>query len=179
MISAFSRLRSTLLTGSIFALAFAVPAHGQSGPQYRKTKALPPAARITVTVEKATNGKPLENAAVIFRASKEGKETGSLEIKSDPDGNAKIDIIEVGSHVTIQVIADGFATAATDFDVQTDEKNVLITMEKPRAQVSAYEDNHGKASQRPVGVQEPPPIAKPKPATPPAAAPAATGSSPQ
>ncbi|MEO7029699.1 MAG: carboxypeptidase regulatory-like domain-containing protein [Acidobacteriaceae bacterium] len=158
-------------------LALTVSAPGQTERHGRNYKPLAPAANITVTVEKASNGKPISNAAVVFRASRQGKLQGSLEIKTDPDGNAKIDIIEVGSHVTVQVIADGYATAASEFDVPGDQKSVLIKMVKPRAQVSVYQDNDGKASQRPVGVQEPPPLAKPKkpvaPTTGPNAPPAA------
>lgn len=124
----------------------------------RKYKALAPAATITVVVEKAQNGKPISNAAVIFRAKKDGKDQGGLEIKTNPDGEAKIDIIEIGSHVAVQVIADGYATNSTEFEVPSDTKSILVKMEKPRAQVSAYQDNDGKDATRPVGVQEPPPV---------------------
>ena len=166
MISKYLRPRVTLVTGTVLALALSLSAHGQKEPHYRKFKPLPPAAKITLTVEKAANGKPLENAAVVFRASKNGKDMGNLEVKTNPDGEAKIDIIEVGSHVTVQVIADGYSTAAVEFDLPTEEKNLVVKMEKPRAQVSTYENNDGKSSQRPAGVQEPPPIAPRKPATP-------------
>jgi hypothetical protein len=167
MNSVFFRTHTAVFTGSALALALAVSAHGQTERHGRKYKALKPAATITVKVEKAANGKPISNAAVVFRAiDQAGKNEGSMEIKTDPDGNAKIDIIEVGSHVKVQVIADGFATNAAEFDVPTEEKSIVLKMEKPRAQVSAYQDNDGKASQRPAGVQEPPPIApkKAKPA---------------
>lgn len=168
MNSVFFRTHTKVFTGSALALALAVSAHGQTERHGRKYKPLAPAATITVKVEKAANGKPLSNAAVVFRATdREGKNEGSMEIKTDPDGNAKIDIIEVGSHVKVQVIADGFATNAAEFDVPTEEKNIVLKMEKPRAQISAYQDNDGKAAQRPAGVQEPPPIVntkKPKPA---------------
>jgi len=169
MISAFFRLRSTFVVGSALALALAVPAHGQTEHHGRKYKPLAPAAVITVTVERANNGKPISNASVVFRATKEGKDQGSLEVKTNEDGKAKIDIIEVGSHVSVQVIADGFATNAMDFDVPGDEKSVVLKMEKPRAQVSAYEDNDGKASTRPPGVQEPRPLIVPKKTPPPTA----------
>jgi Carboxypeptidase regulatory-like domain len=167
MISAFFRLRSTFVVGSALALALVVPAHGQTEHHGRKYKPLVPAATITVTVERANNGKPISNASVVFRASKEGKNEGSLEVKTNEDGKAKIDIIEVGSHVQVQVIADGFSTNAMEFEVPGDEKSVVLKMEKPRAQVSAYEDNDGKASTRPAGVQEPRPMVVPKKATPP------------
>jgi Carboxypeptidase regulatory-like domain len=167
MISASFRLCSTFVVGSALALALAVPAHGQTEHHGRKYKPLAPAANITVTVERANNGKPISNASVVFRASKEGKDQGSLEVKTNEEGKAKIDIIEVGSHVQVQVIANGFATNALEFEVPGDEKSVVMKMEKPRAQVSTYEDNDGKSSTRPAGVQEPRPMAPVK-KTPPA-----------
>jgi Carboxypeptidase regulatory-like domain len=169
MISAFFRLRSTFVVGSALVLALVVPAlplHSQTEHHGRKYKPLAPAAVITVTVERANNGRPISNASVVFRASKDGKDQGSLEVKTNEDGKAKLDIIEVGSHVQVQVIADGFATNAIEFEVPGDEKSVVLKMEKPRAQVSTYEDNDGKSSQRPAGVQEPKPMAAPKKTTP-------------
>jgi len=171
MNSVVFRLRSTFVVGSALALALVVPAHGQTEHHGRKYKPLAPAATITVTVQRANNGKPISNASVVFRASKAGQDQGSLEVKTNEDGNAKIDIIEIGSHVQVQVIADGFATNAQEFDVPGDEKTVVMKMEKPRAQVSTYEDNDGKASTRPPGVQEPRPIVTPKKTPPPATAP--------
>jgi len=182
MLSTLLRSRTALFTGSLLMLALTLPMFGQSEPHYRKRKPLAPAARITLTVQKAENGKPLESAAVIFRASRDGKDQGSLEVKTNPDGQAKIDIIEIGSHVTVQVIADGYSTGAMEFDVPNEETNVLLKMVKPRAQVSTYIDNDGKAAQLPPGVQEPPPIRTPPKKPAPAAAapaPAPTASSPQ
>ncbi len=162
MISASLNSRWTYLAGPLLALGLSLTACGQKEIHGRKYKPLQPAANITVTVEKAMNGKPISNAAVIFYASREGKDQGSLEVKTSPDGEAKIDIIEIGSHVRVQVIANGFSTYATEFDVPAEEKAVLVKMEKPKAQVSAYQDNDGKPAQRPIGVQEPPVLAKPK-----------------
>jgi hypothetical protein len=179
MIRAFLRTRTTFLTGSALAFVLTLSAHAQNDQHWRKYKTLPPAGHITVTVEKAVNGKPLSNAAVIFRASRDGKAQGSMEVKTNPDGQAKVDIIEIGSHVTVQVIANGYATGATEFDLQGDDHAIVVKMERPRAQVSAYQDNDGKVSQRPAGVQEPPPIAPKKPVAPPPVAPAPAPSSPQ
>lgn len=120
----------------------------------RKWKPMPPTAHIVVTVEKGFNGKPLENAAVIFHAVRDGKSDGNLEVKTDPDGRATIDLIEVGSHVTVQVIAPGFATAAKEMDVDGPNKELLVKLQRPRAQVSTYVDNDGKAAQMAPGIQE-------------------------
>lgn len=164
MISAGVRFRRGLVLGSALLMLPLVLSAQQEKKEYhgRKYKALDPAATITVHVKKATNGKPVESAAVVFRATKNGKDQGGMEIKTNAEGDAKLDIIEVGSHVKVQVIADGFATSALEFDVPNDTKDVTVEMVKPRAQVSAYENNDGKAAQRPIGVQEPPPIRQSK-----------------
>jgi hypothetical protein len=54
----------------------------------------------------------------------------------------------------VQVIADGFATYATDFDLTSAGKQVLIKLQRPRAQVSEYGDDTGRPAQVQPGVQE-------------------------
>jgi len=78
----------------------------------RKYQPPPATSHIVVTVEKGFNSKPLVNAAVIFHATKDGKDTGNMEVKTNNEGEATMDFIEAGSHVTVQVIANGFATHA-------------------------------------------------------------------
>ncbi len=135
----------------------------------RKYKAPPETGHISVEVVRANNGKPIMNAAVVFHPVKDGKDEGNLEVKTDPDGKATIDVIPVGSAVEVQVIANGFATNAVDFTLTSEPKQLQIKMLRPRAQVSTYEDNSGQASRLPPGVQE---MKKPAPpATAPAAAP--------
>jgi hypothetical protein len=134
----------------------------------RKYKAPPETSRIEVTVLKGFNKKPIMNAAVVFHPTKDGIDEGNLELKTDPDGKAVIDVIPTGSKVTIQVIADGFATFAEDYVVKEASRQILINMQRPKAQVSAYIDNSGKPSEMKPGVQDPiRPKAKPAmPATP-------------
>ena len=122
----------------------------------RGYKPLPELAVVTIHVEKSANGKPLENAAVVFHAKREGHDDGSLEVKTNPDGDAKIDLLEVGSDVNLQIIADGYATYASQFTLDSATKDLTVKMLKPRAQVSAYADGGDRPSQRALGVQEPP-----------------------
>jgi hypothetical protein len=141
----------------------AVPVAGaQSEVHGRNWKPLPPTAHIVVTVLKGFNGKPLPNAAVVFHAVRDGKNDGNLEVKTNPEGKAIIDVIEVGSQVTVQVIASGFATMAQVIDVDGPTKELEVKLIRPREQVSAYEDNDGKASQLKPGVQEPPHEVRPQ-----------------
>ena len=145
----------------------------------RKYKAPPDTSHIEVTVLKGFNKKPIMNAAVIFHPTKDGIDEGNLELKTDPDGKVVIDVIPTGSKVTIQVIADGFATFAEDYQVNEASRQILITMQRPKAQVSAYIDNSGKPAELKPGVQDPiRPKAKPAtpstPATTPVTPPATT-----
>ncbi len=139
---------AALLSAALAVMPAAAQEHG------RKWQPPPPTAPVTITVIKAFNGKPFENAGVVFHAIRNGKSDGNLEVKTDPDGNAHIDLLEVGSHVLVQVIASGYATAATEFDLTPDGKQITLKLERPRAQVSAYADNDGKSSQTKPGVQE-------------------------
>ena len=154
------------LTGSCFVSSASFAQRG------RKYKPPPDTSHIEVLVTKKFNGKPIPNAAVVFRSTLDGREEGNLEVKTDPDGKATIDIIPTGSTVRVQVIADGFATYAEEYVVKEPTRTIPVAMLRPREQVSAYQDNTGKASERKAGVQEP---AKPdtsqQPSTPPKPAP--------
>ena len=134
----------------------------------RKYKPPPDTSHIEVQVTKKFNGKPIMNAAVVFNPStKDGKDLGSLEVKTDPEGKATVDIIPTGSMVRVQVIANGFATFAEDYEINESSKEIAVALLRPQEQVSSYEDNSGKAATRKAGVQEPnhpttpPPAAKP------------------
>ncbi len=120
----------------------------------RGYKPPPPTAPVVITVEKEFNGKALPNASVIFRSTRDEATNGNLEMKTDPQGRATMDLLEVGSHVTVQVIANGFATYATTFELTADGKQVLVKLQRPRAQVSAYDDGHDRAAEAHPGIQE-------------------------
>ncbi|MBB5059790.1 hypothetical protein HDF16_004519 [Granulicella aggregans] len=167
-------LRRYLRLSALFCVTFASVASNafaQDHSRGRKYKSPPETSHIEVEVVRANNGKPIPNAAVIFNPEKDGKDEGNLEIKTGPDGKAAIDVIPTGSKLRVQVIAGGFATFAEDYMVDSATKAISIKMLRPRAQVSAYVDNSGKASERKPGVQEPV-----RPTTPPPASvtPAAT-----
>jgi hypothetical protein len=158
----------------LFSLLLASPvtlrAQDESPAKHgRKYKAPPDTSHIEVVVTKHSNGKPIVNAAVVFNPTKDGKDEGNLEVKTDPDGKAIIDVIPTGSTVRIQIIAQGYATFADDYVITEPSRQIAVAMLRPQEQISTYENNKGKASSRPVGVQEPAKSAKPAtPSTPPA-----------
>jgi hypothetical protein len=121
----------------------------------RKYKAPPATSHIEVLVSKKFNGKPIMNAAVVFDSKLNGKEEGNLEVKTDQDGKAVIDVIPTGSTVRVQVIATGFATYAQEYLVTEPSRQIAVSMLRPQEQISSYENNEGKATVRKPGVQEP------------------------
>jgi hypothetical protein len=158
--------RTVLLLAAVTA-AGVIAAQAQDEVHGRKYKPMPPTAHIVVTVVKGFNGKPFQNAAVIFHAVREGKNDGNLEVKTDAEGKATIDVIEIGSHLTVQVIASGFATYAQEFDVDGPTHEMEVKLLRPRGQVSVYQEDTGKPAQVQPGVQEPPHPTVPKPPAPP------------
>ncbi|HEY2039821.1 MAG TPA: Ig-like domain-containing protein [Edaphobacter sp.] len=155
VLSGFLPLCITVLLATSSLLAEQSPErHG------RKYKPPPETSKITIQVTKKANGKPISNAAVVFNPFKDGKDIGNLEVKTDPEGKATIDIIPTGSLVRVQVIANGYATFAQDYQVDDPTKDIAVEMLRPREQVSSYRDNKGDASTRKWGVQEP---IRPKP----------------
>jgi hypothetical protein len=111
----------------------------------RKYKAPPAASHIAVTVLKDDNGKPIENAAVIFHPIQGDKDKGYMELKSDEDGKAVIDVIPVGDTVRLQVIANGFQTYGGDYKIDKPEITMEVRMKRPGAQYSIY-SNHNTAA---------------------------------
>ena len=138
----------------LWACGVAPLSAAQGEKHARGYKPLPPTAEVVVTVEKGFNQKPLPNASVIFRAMRDDKITANLETKTDPDGKASLDLLEVGSHVTIQVIANGFATYASNFDLTGDGKQLVVKLERPREQISHYGENQDRPAALAPGVQE-------------------------
>ena len=105
----------------------------------RKYTPPPATAKITVTVTKEANGKPVENAAVVFHPMKGTKDEGNLELKTNEEGKAVIDVIPIGDTVRLQVIANGFQTFGDDYPITTDTKEIQVKLKRPARQYSIYE----------------------------------------
>jgi hypothetical protein len=99
-------------------------------------------AHMLVTVVRASDGKPLQHAAVIFHATSQGKDQGNLELKTNEQGQADMKLIPVGSHVLVQVIAQGYKTYGKEYDLPEAQKSITIRMLRPGQQYSIYANNH-------------------------------------
>ena len=132
----------------------------------RKYKTPPPSAHVEVTVLKAFNGKPIENAAVIFHPLQGDKDKGALELKTNEDGKAIIDVIPIGDTVRLQVIANGYQTYGQDYKIDKAEMSMEVKLKRPAAQYSTYGNgnasnnnggsNSGSGSDKPSGNGTPP-----------------------
>ncbi len=136
----FRKLPGTFLAVCLFAVSFSAMLLAQDQPKRGRKYTPPPAtSKITVTVIKAANGKPVENAAVVFHPMKNGKDEGNLELKTNEEGKAIIDVIPIGDTVRLQVIANGFQTFGDDYEITTDSKEITVKMKRPDRQYSIYE----------------------------------------
>jgi hypothetical protein len=135
-----TRISRALTVVFLFAVCASAPLLAQD-TQHRGRKYTPPpaTAKITVTVTKASNGKPVENAAVVFHPIKNGKDEGGLELKSNEDGKVTIDVIPIGYTVRLQIIAAGFQTYGEDYEIATDSKDITVKLKPPDKQYSIYE----------------------------------------
>jgi hypothetical protein len=132
-------LRSVVLFLVIASTFFAFAQQDKRG---RKYKAPPETMKIEISVIRATNGKPIPNAAVIFHPiDAKGKDQGAMELKTDLDGKTKLDVIPIGSTVRLQIIANGFQTFGNDYVANADAKEITIKMERPKSQYSIYKGN--------------------------------------
>jgi hypothetical protein len=121
--------------------SLALRAQDSSTQHLRKYKAPPPSARIEVTVLRDFNGKPIEDAHVIFHPIEGDKDKGYLELKSNEDGKVVIDVLPIGDTVRMQVIANGYQTYGQDYKVDKAEMSMEVRMKRPGSQYSIYKDS--------------------------------------
>ena len=125
----------------IVAAALLVPSLlvAQEFRRGRKYKPPPPTSKITVTVTKEFDGKPVENAAVVFHPlNSKGKDEGGMELKTDENGKATLDIIPIGDTLLLQVIAPGYQTFGNDYPIKTSAKEISVKLRLPATQYSIY-----------------------------------------
>jgi hypothetical protein len=147
MIRARIRYALPLLAAALFVV-FSLHAQDDTSGRGRKYKAPPPTCKISVTVLKITDGKPIEDAAVVFHPiDKAGKDQGNLELKTNEDGKAVISVIPIGNTVRVQVIADGYQTYGNSYELPTDTKDIVIKLHRPGRQYSTYENHPDQGSQ--------------------------------
>lgn len=141
----------------------------QQNGRGRKYKPPPPTCKISVTVVKSTDGKPVENASVVFHPIRGGKDEGNMELKTDEDGKTVINVVPIGDTVRVQVIAEGYQTYGGEYELPDDSKDIVIKLHRPGHQYSIYEKHpdQGASNQNGSGQsgsqqQTPPDTQKPQ-----------------
>ena len=156
--------------------SLAAGAQQDTSKRGRKYKSPPPTARIEVTVLRDVNGKPIENAAVIFHPMEGEKDKGNMELKTNEDGKTIIDVLPIGDTVRLQIIAKGFQTFGEDYKIDKPTLAIEIRMKRPGEQYSIYKDHShdGDAGKTPAPAPNAPAPNKDKPAPPATAQPSPT-----
>lgn len=126
---------SHLIRLSLPALLLALSALAQQN----NTQDATPTGKVSLTIVRESNGKPVKNAEVVLHlVDKSGKQKDEgLELKTHDDGKAETSGIPYGK-VRIQVIASGFRTYGEDYEINQPSLDVTIKLQKPRAQFSIY-----------------------------------------
>jgi hypothetical protein len=70
---------------------------------------------------------------------KEGKNDGNMEMKTNEDGKAVLDVIPIGDTVRLQIIASGYQTYGADYQLDGATKDIEVKLLKPGHQYSIYE----------------------------------------
>jgi hypothetical protein len=139
----------TLVAAGLLAATLGMVSQAQDAPKRgRKYKEPPATSRVEITVTRATNGKPVENAAVIFHPLSNGRDNGNMELKTNDEGKAVIDVLEVGSSVRLQIIAHGFQTYGEDYKVDKDTMAIAVKLKRPAEQYSIYKKSEGNETDK-------------------------------
>ena len=91
-------------------------------------------------VLKDDNGKPVRNAAVVLHpVGKHDKQAkNGFELKTDADGKTYFDGIPYGL-LRVQVIAHGFQTFGSDYQINQPNQEITIRLKHPQDQYSIYD----------------------------------------
>jgi hypothetical protein len=163
---AFRSTSIALVSFSLLAGGLALRAQQDDSHHGRKYKVPPPSATIAVTVVRAYNDKPIADAHVIFHPIEGDKDKGALELKTNEDGKAIIDVIPLGDTVTLQVIADGFQTYGQVYKIDKLNMAMEVRLNRPASQYSTYKNppadsgsGNGSGNGKPSSPNSPPPDA--------------------
>jgi hypothetical protein len=155
-------LVSGLLLGalSLVLVTHAFAQDSDSSKRGRKYKPPPATSHVEITVLRATSGKPVENASVIFHPLEDGKDAGNMELKTNDEGKAMIDLLATGSTVRVQIIANGFQTYGEDYKIDKENMAFEVKLKRPASQYSIYKKGEAKPT-TPQGDNAKPDATKP------------------
>ena len=130
-----------------FALLLSLPAFAKSdqNKNNKDNDQDPDAVASLSFLVRKDNGKPLINAVVVLHEvnAKGQQAKGGVELKTDLDGKAGYEGVPYGK-IRVQVLAKGFQTYGGDYDINQPTMEISISLKRPQAQYSIYEDQTGQ-----------------------------------
>jgi hypothetical protein len=98
-------------------------------------------ATLNFVVVRASNGKPVRNAAVVLHGLDERghQSKGGFELKTGLDGKTSFDGAPYGK-LRVQVLAPGLQTFGQDYEITQPVQEITIKMNPPQKQFSVYDD---------------------------------------
>jgi len=102
-------------------------------------------ASLSFLVRREAGGKPVINAVVVLHeVNGKGRQAkGGVELKTDLDGKASYEGVPYGK-IRVQVLAKGFQTFGADYDINQPTMEISVSLKRPQAQYSVYEDQTGQ-----------------------------------
>ena len=93
---------------------------------------------------------------MIFRPIEGDRDRGGMELKTNADGKAVIDVIPIGDTIRLHIIAKGFQTHGEDFKVDKARISMEVRLKRPGEQFSVYKDSNGSSgTPQPKGENQP------------------------
>jgi len=126
---------------SLLAATFSLSAQ-ETSRRGRKFKMPPPTAKVDVLVVRDSSGKPVENAAVVFHVV---GEKDNMELKTNDEGKASIDVLPLKGNIRLQIIAKGFQTYGADFKLDKETYAIEVRLKRPGEQYSIYKPHETQA----------------------------------
>jgi hypothetical protein len=139
---------TTILVAFVVMVAVSLSAQEKTR-RGRKYKPPPPTAKIEVTVLRAADSKPIENAAVIFHVDIDG-DKGNMELKTNEDGKSVIDVLPIGSVMSLQIIAKGYQTFGQEYKIDKADMAFDVKLKRPTQQYSIYKEHDGQDGNAPA-----------------------------
>jgi uncharacterized GH25 family protein len=95
---------------------------------------------IKFLVLRASNGKPVRNAAVVLHeVDYKGRQAkGGYELKTDMNGQTSFDGVPYGK-LRVQVLAPDLQTFGQDYDINQPAQTITIKLNPPQKQYSVYD----------------------------------------
>jgi hypothetical protein len=139
--SAFRPFCIALACLSLIAGTFGLRAQDDDSHHGRKYKAPPPSATISVTVVRAYNGKPIGDAHVIFHPIEGDRDKGALELKTNEDGKATIDVIPMATPSLFKSSPTVSRPMGRSFKIDKSNMTMDVRLKRPVSQYSVYKNS--------------------------------------